>query len=689
MAEHPGATTNPIVHQQRSSYSGPNSYPSPSLQNSYAFPPQSQQPGQPGDYRTPSTSGMSQPQHPVNLPPIRSFDGQSQPTAQQSSSGYPTPSTLPQPGPPMNSYYHHPYLPPPPGPQPSSLAAQAAQMGMRYPMPPHIDQRPMSGGRHKKEIKRRTKTGCLTCRKRRIKVSEVISIFGGLVILEMRFEFGQDRAAWPLASELATSASENRSTSTTDAPSSLLHHHADCDSVTKRIPPAAIAKNLNVTAWATIPFLNSSPVLPHFSQHPALHRQQHQRRALPARHRLHTRACPKATRPQQPLATRPASPQPAPQIRLPTRHTSTALLLTLRLQPGKAVLQWQGIISIKIIPIPTDRRPRCRIRVKVRMTLLTQRATCCQPRWILTPSIADHLKIDDLFALHNITPSQPPPRTEPLPSDLLDEVKNIYEREYAPGLDRLLETTWYTTTGLTRLPHYTHLCEEVDYVLSEMRRVQSEDREGQRRLESAETKLIWDLACMCRMAAPAGFSPTSRDPEDQAKLAEVQLRLGIVEGLLCSTNPTGRATNGAVDFRQPTAYPEPKTNQIVYFSREFWRCLGLYVSLPADDSSPATLRSAEQALSTLRGILQMLENRDVLYSIAVARHFGSRLPEFPDQGPQAWNNDDSDVKTKVAIAKRFCEDESGGKGTTQVVQRMCGMAVRSWSLWRKDMHQSS
>ena len=28
----------------------------------------------------------------------------------------------------------------------------------------------LSGGRHKKEVKRRTKTGCLTCRKRRIKV---------------------------------------------------------------------------------------------------------------------------------------------------------------------------------------------------------------------------------------------------------------------------------------------------------------------------------------------------------------------------------------------------------------------------------------------------------------------------------------------------------------------------------------
>ena len=301
----------------------------------------------------------------------------------------------------------------------------------------------------------------------------------------------------------------------------------------------------------------------------------------------------------------------------------------------------------------------------------------------------NRLKIEDLFALHDVAPLRPSPRTEPLSTELLEEVRNMYAREYAPGLDRLLETTWYTTTGLMRITHYAHLCEEVDRVLSEMRRVQSDDHEGQRRIESAEAKLIWNLACMCRLAPPPGFSPTPRDPEDQTKLDEVQLRLGIIEGLLCSTNPIGRAANGNIDFRKPTAYPEPKTNQIVYFSREFWRCLGLYVSLPPEDPNPLTLRNADQALLVLRGILQMLENRDVLYSIAVARHFGSRLPEFPDQGPQAWNNDDGDVKTKVAIAKRFCEDEAGGKGTTQVVQRICGMAVRSWSLWKKDLHSIS
>ena len=42
---------------------------------------------------------------------------------------------------------------------------------LRYPLPAAgPDSRLLTGGRHKKEIKRRTKTGCLTCRKRRIKV---------------------------------------------------------------------------------------------------------------------------------------------------------------------------------------------------------------------------------------------------------------------------------------------------------------------------------------------------------------------------------------------------------------------------------------------------------------------------------------------------------------------------------------
>ena len=43
---------------------------------------------------------------------------------------------------------------------------------LRYSLTPHRnDERIMTGSRNRKEVKRRTKTGCLTCRKRRIKVN--------------------------------------------------------------------------------------------------------------------------------------------------------------------------------------------------------------------------------------------------------------------------------------------------------------------------------------------------------------------------------------------------------------------------------------------------------------------------------------------------------------------------------------
>lgn len=78
-------------------------------------------------------------------------------------------SPLPPPPHPMQQHY------PPPGyahpGQPMNMGP-AQYNAMRYQLPPQPgDTRVLSGGRHKKEIKRRTKTGCLTCRKRRIKVS--------------------------------------------------------------------------------------------------------------------------------------------------------------------------------------------------------------------------------------------------------------------------------------------------------------------------------------------------------------------------------------------------------------------------------------------------------------------------------------------------------------------------------------
>ena len=128
-------------------------YSAPTMAAQFTYPPPEGQ----GQANSPSGSNMAHPN--ISLPPIRSIDGISQPQHQQSQQGGPAPpmgSAMP---PNIGHYYGQGQYPPP---------TSDPNAPVRYPIPP--DGRQMSGGRHKKEIKRRTKTGCLTCRRRRIKV---------------------------------------------------------------------------------------------------------------------------------------------------------------------------------------------------------------------------------------------------------------------------------------------------------------------------------------------------------------------------------------------------------------------------------------------------------------------------------------------------------------------------------------
>lgn len=177
------------LRQAQSAYPISRSYSPPSMQPTYTYSPSAGQGVDP--YRASQSGSHASSLPSINLPPIRSIDAQSQPPVvpagaaqyqpqlpqqaspilqQQSLPQYPLPG-------PMTSYY------PPPPPAPHGMPTPAHQLGFGAPaqpsntlyrLPPQLpDQRVMSGGRHKKEIKRRTKTGCLTCRKRRIKVSQL------------------------------------------------------------------------------------------------------------------------------------------------------------------------------------------------------------------------------------------------------------------------------------------------------------------------------------------------------------------------------------------------------------------------------------------------------------------------------------------------------------------------------------
>lgn len=101
----------------------------------------------------------------LNLPPIRADEGTSVGQPQQQTPVQTQHGVQPVPMPAPVHYWNQ---------QGQLYPVMSADPNehLRYPIPP-ADSRMMSGGRHKKEIKRRTKTGCLTCRKRRIKVSAI------------------------------------------------------------------------------------------------------------------------------------------------------------------------------------------------------------------------------------------------------------------------------------------------------------------------------------------------------------------------------------------------------------------------------------------------------------------------------------------------------------------------------------
>jgi hypothetical protein len=112
--------------------------------------PQGQQPSQAHSQH----QFQAQPQHYQN-PDMYHNPGQGQ--VPQAPIGSPLPNNMP----PMASMgYMTGY--------PSNMGQGNAQMRYQLPGDPN---KMLSGNRHKKEVKRRTKTGCLTCRKRRIKVS--------------------------------------------------------------------------------------------------------------------------------------------------------------------------------------------------------------------------------------------------------------------------------------------------------------------------------------------------------------------------------------------------------------------------------------------------------------------------------------------------------------------------------------
>jgi len=196
------------------------------------------------------------------------------------------------------------------------------------------------------------------------------------------------------------------------------------------------------------------------------------------------------------------------------------------------------------------------------------------------------------------------------------------------------------------------------------------------RIFGQEARLIWHMLSICRSesASTNGTNgTTSSDAETMdLSLLEVRARLDILEALL--TNQVLKS-NPVSELPYPADIVEAKRHEL-----EFWKQLGNFVLHADNDSAPPG--AVDDALHILRQVLQQIEARDVLYSIAIARHTGAKTPNFPQNiPPPPPNQDPENDLTKLDIAMRFLSHEARAS-QQQVIARICDMAQHSWHISR-------
>ncbi|KAI4167058.1 MAG: hypothetical protein LQ343_007523 [Gyalolechia ehrenbergii] len=566
--------------------------------SAYAYPPSNH--GQSETYRaSPTGSNVSLPS--LNLPPIRttmesrpqSQQGQQTPQHQpQQQVGQPqTAAPLP---PPMGSYYGAMAPQSLPPPQHMNITSDPNQP-MRYPLPPP-DGRMMSGGRHKKEIKRRTKTGCLTCRKRRIKCDE---------------------------------------------------HHPQCKNCQKSKREC----------------LGYDPI---FKSQPGPTAIQPAPSAAPSMQSTPTSAPPYPPPPQGYI---PASSQPyAPSSLMANSHSPNAANeqnydYHATLDPALAS-SLQSKASSEMYNGADPRRD-------------SMTASPYPPGAIAEPSSIKRSRLDELVALDGVPPPAPT-ITYPLPPIGYDDLSLAYRRVYGPHIDKFLETQWFSNRGLHYVLQDARLCERFATLVARFSISQQDPGYDQAKAatQSLEASVIWSIMSIARRVAgtPDPSSGQISAEEINGGVLDAARRVEVLENMLLGQHLDSEAPTNTENSRNGAGLQV----QLQEREREFWRLMHKFLTIRDDEASAS--HELDATLKDARNFLDVKENRDVIYSIALVRLHGGRenLENLSNQNNGGGNTQDKNL----TLAKDFLEKQAAGKGTTQVVQRICGMAVRAWTLPR-------
>lgn len=251
------------------------------------------------------------------------------------------------------------------------------------------------------------------------------------------------------------------------------------------------------------------------------------------------------------------------------------------------------------------------------------------------------------------------------------EVTKVYHEMYAAGLAGFFETTWYyfAENGVMSFPHDHRLVELMASFLKILEAVKANDHTQMAHSGVLETKIVWELSRTAYQPPDKGSNNASRyglPPEGDA--TEARGRLMVVEALLSG------------EYLQHNPLSPPVADADHHRSRQFdfWHNLADFVCQRENPDSPQAVRAREDNIGRMRLVLDGRENRDLLYSIAVTRELApSYGPTYGTTLPQ--HVDETDPKSRLAVASRFILDESQVTGgTTNVVRRFSDIATRAF-----------
>ncbi|KAK0719479.1 hypothetical protein B0H67DRAFT_509797, partial [Lasiosphaeris hirsuta] len=593
-------------HRQQVNYPSPTSYPPAGLTTThYAFPPQPAPP--PDHYRQTATA----------LPSMRTLDHAPQQQQQQHPQQHQHQHQHQQhhqqqqhtmamashmagpmaPGPPMG-YYSVP---------PHAYSIHADPNAMRFAIAPGMaDPRiALSGGRHKKEIKRRTKTGCLTCRKRRIKCDE----------------------AHPTCNNCKKSKRE------------CLGY----DPIFKQQQgPAAIqpAPNNNQPP-AVITTLASVPTLPSSNNHP----YQQPPPIVPS---SYPPSVPSSITFDSPVSSTPQSVK-----------TESGFDYSAAIDPAL-----QGADLSSGAGTPASQYQQIKLE------------GADQGAGVRNQPKAKKMKVDELIALGGAAP--PTPSSPPSAYDT-DESARLYHEVYARGLTLFFETKWYEPksgqTGasnpvlvLRNNPQSTAVFTSFLHNIVDIKSTDSADLVYSSHLETcvvwALTTLPFSCALQDMTQRPTDFLPTEDDTLEARN--RVYVFETLVSGETLRSNPLSMPTTSNISTARK-------------HELEFWYHLAQYLLEAHSSLSPSDGAMRENYLGLMRSLLDGRENRDVLYSIAVLREYTAHWDAAVNEQTVPSHLEESEPRSKLAVATRFIRDESASAGgTTNVVRRFADIAYRAF-----------